>query len=1249
MMTDMESLKASNSRNKRMERETDKMNLRKQLNLTQATHGQGLVTVAAVILFLGALILALSPSVAQASVSDPTAPIDEDNNGFAAMVYLPIMMGDGGKSAFEVQSASSDDLQLCFDKIDKGQKITGKIGSDTTSKTFWAGTFKVRANDAPLQAFCTDIHNGISQNTCYEPAVFEEPNAKVACTLQYYPPSNLSGGLSNQSQEAAARQAVIWHFSDSFNLDDSGYTNSEAIFARYNAIIDDIETKMANSQCASVQPTNYKVTLTPGNDTLWLDAPGIEASRAYTVTVTKTEGDGSETPAVGVDVQITTTLGNLSANSQPPATALTLTTDANGQAFFAASHDQPGEAEIVAAITVASPRGVKINPGATVQKLVLDSTEQLRYTATVQQQWQQKGSLKVTKIVDWRGVQPDNNASFEICVTGETLVGPSCKTVNANGGEVIWENLLPAAYTVTETDPGAIWAVTGSNIEVTVSSGVTTTHEIINTYQRGPVRPILECVANNGNGSYTAYFGYRNDNNLPVTLPIGSANKFSPSPQDRGQPTTFAPGRTPYWPNAAFSIPFDGNNLVWTLDGRTATASANSAPCSNHIFFDKVWQDADGKTVAPPADLSTNYVITATSRLGEAVCSYPAGSSTLTCVYTNPKPPALDDLGLWVPFGETYTVTESSLPVGWAVQSGAGVFTATLSNQGYCENVEGQEKYCNHTVVNRFVGVALGDYVWLDSNENGLQDEDESGVQGVTVTLTLPDGSERTTTTDASGFYIFSNLAPNTTYTVTFALPNGYFFTQQTVGSDTSIDSNAPANGVVVVELGETDDMTIDAGLVEMKPGIDIEKATNGEDADTPTGPVVAVGSTVTWTYVVKNTGNVALTDVKVTDDKEGVICTIPTLAVGASETCEKTGVAAAGQYSNIGAVEGVDPTGEKVTDNDPSHYFGEPTPTPEPTPTETATPEPTPTEPVTPEPATPEPTPTEPATPEPTPTETPTPEPTPTEPVTPEPTPTEPAMPEPTPTEPATPEPTPTEPATPEPTPTENAPTATLSSACIVGEAGSWHYEWTVTVSRNGNYVVRFLDLNGSQVAGNEVALQGGAPTPFSFDGDVSTLSRVEVLFGDAVLAYVDGPFASCAPPPAEQTGSLEVTKVVVWGDVTPHAAEFTICIAGPSFPTGSEAGACATFDENGGSHTWTNLAPGTYTVTETGVDTDLWTVVGNGANVAVVANAEVTHTITNTAIDVSGEGEMPTALDPEAEPMIGATQRVFLPTVLR
>ena len=56
-------------------------------------------------------------------------------------------------------------------------------------------------------------------------------------------------------------------------------------------------------------------------------------------------------------------------------------------------------------------------------------------------------------------------------------------------------------------------------------------------------------------------------------------------------------------------------------------------------------------------------------------------------------------------------------------------------------------------------------------------------------------------------------------------------------------------------------------------PGVDIEKATNGEDADEPTGPEVRVGDEVTWTFVVTNTGDITvpLSSITVTDSIAGV------------------------------------------------------------------------------------------------------------------------------------------------------------------------------------------------------------------------------------------------------------------------------------------------------------------------------------------------------------------------------------------
>lgn len=107
--------------------------------------------------------------------------------------------------------------------------------------------------------------------------------------------------------------------------------------------------------------------------------------------------------------------------------------------------------------------------------------------------------------------------------------------------------------------------------------------------------------------------------------------------------------------------------------------------------------------------------------------------------------------------------------------------------------------------------------------------------------------------------------------------------------------------------------------------GVTIEKSTNGEDADAAPGPTIPVGSSVTWTYVVTNTGTVDLTNVVVSDDKNvAVNCGgQTTLAAGQSMTCTGSGLATEGQYENIGTVTADSPAGP-LTDSDPSHYLGE-------------------------------------------------------------------------------------------------------------------------------------------------------------------------------------------------------------------------------------------------------------------------------------------------------------------------------------
>ncbi|MDJ0597351.1 MAG: SdrD B-like domain-containing protein [Crocosphaera sp.] len=212
-----------------------------------------------------------------------------------------------------------------------------------------------------------------------------------------------------------------------------------------------------------------------------------------------------------------------------------------------------------------------------------------------------------------------------------------------------------------------------------------------------------------------------------------------------------------------------------------------------------------------------------------------------------------------------------------------------------------------------FKTAGLGDFVFLDDNRNGIQDAGEAGVEGVLVKLQNPDGSAVlddagnpiTTMTDANGEYAFTGLTPGE-YKVMFVAPDGFEFTTANAGGDDTVDSDADPtmNGMtqtVVLESGDFND-TLDAGLIQLIPSIDIEKFTNGVDADSPDeAPEILAGDTVTWTYEVTNTGEVDFdeSEVVVTDDQEGVITEIidkgdgdNLLEVGETWIYQKTGIA---------------------------------------------------------------------------------------------------------------------------------------------------------------------------------------------------------------------------------------------------------------------------------------------------------------------------------------------------------------------
>jgi protocatechuate 3,4-dioxygenase beta subunit len=116
----------------------------------------------------------------------------------------------------------------------------------------------------------------------------------------------------------------------------------------------------------------------------------------------------------------------------------------------------------------------------------------------------------------------------------------------------------------------------------------------------------------------------------------------------------------------------------------------------------------------------------------------------------------------------------------------------------------------------------LGNYVWHDVDEDGIQDGNEVGVAGITVTLynSINNAVVGATVTDAYGYYKFNPLSPGSYY-VGFSLPANYVFTGDDAGSDDGLDSDADEasglTGLYTIVAGDSN-MSVDAGIYVPSP-----------------------------------------------------------------------------------------------------------------------------------------------------------------------------------------------------------------------------------------------------------------------------------------------------------------------------------------------------------------------------------------------------------------------------------------------
>jgi protocatechuate 3,4-dioxygenase beta subunit len=121
----------------------------------------------------------------------------------------------------------------------------------------------------------------------------------------------------------------------------------------------------------------------------------------------------------------------------------------------------------------------------------------------------------------------------------------------------------------------------------------------------------------------------------------------------------------------------------------------------------------------------------------------------------------------------------------------------------------------NLTVDFGFYTMSLGNQVWIDTNNNGVIDAGETGLDGVTVNLYAADGTTLlgTTTTTNGGYYLFTGLqegdyiveiVPPAGYTSSTGTGNAYEPAPDPDTNPTDSDDNGTTNGTVIRSLPVT-------------------------------------------------------------------------------------------------------------------------------------------------------------------------------------------------------------------------------------------------------------------------------------------------------------------------------------------------------------------------------------------------------------------------------------------------------------
>ena len=356
---------------------------------------------------------------------------------------------------------------------------------------------------------------------------------------------------------------------------------------------------------------------------------------------------------------------------------------------------------------------------------------------------------------------------------------------------------------------------------------------------------------------------------LPVGMTLSSSGLLSGTPTDTAGNFSFTfqamdqnscPGTAAYsltlqCPVVTITPTTVPNGTVASSYSTTLSASGATAPYT--------WSLPTGSTLPAGLALSPTGVISGTPTVpgsysfgvtarGAYGCP---GTTTITMTVACPtlsiSPASLNSGYRGVAFTQTvtasggispytYSITAGSLPPGVTLNTSSGVISGTPTAAGsYSVTVSSQDSAtCSGSrnyiaVIN---GLGLGNLVWNDTDQSGTKDVGEQGIGSVSLQLFSTtdtvigngdDVSQGTTSTDGTGAYAFTGLAPGNYYVSMASPPSGYTLSSgPQVALDNGVDNDN--NGIQAGGAGTAIVSPVIALAIGSEPG----NVTGGLDAD---------------------------------------------------------------------------------------------------------------------------------------------------------------------------------------------------------------------------------------------------------------------------------------------------------------------------------------------------------------------------------------------------------------------------------